>query len=359
MDGMMLAQAIQRDPLIANTKLILLTSMGRQFSSETLREAGIATCLVKPVKQSELFNSMVDVLAKARSPVTVYRAQPSEARSESAPVASRAPRPLRVLVAEDNVVNQKVALRQLRKLGYHADAVANGLEVLAALDGIAYDVILMDCHMPELDGYQATRLIRDREGAQSPGPASQRVRIIAMTANAMEGDREKCLAAGMDDYVAKPVREEALRSALNRAEQVLGIPDRPVDAAAHVNLETLAEIRSLTEGGKSDPLVELIDLFLSDTPVYLQRLRAASEGRDAAGLHEAAHALKGSCGNLGATPMAELCRSLDQAATAGFLNSAGTLVEQIEAEFAAVKRVLKAERQVQLNGAAAGVAPSA
>ena len=348
MDGIMLAKAIGKEPLIANTKLILLTSLGRQFSTETLKAAGIAACLVRPVKQSALYDCMVEVLAKPSASATLHRARMIRKSASPEPPASTAPRSLRVLIAEDNVVNQKVAMRQLRKLGYQADAVANGMEVLAALEHISYDVILMDCQMPELDGYEATQRIRSRERAQPPAPGSQPVRVIAMTANAMDGDRAKCLAAGMDDYIPKPVREEQLRQALALAEHILQGPKPPAPAESHVNHDTLAEIRSLTEPGEADPLIELVDLFLGDTPDQLNGLRAALAAEDAAALHEVAHTLKGSCSNLGAEPMADLCRTLDQAAKAGFLASAGTLIDQIEAEFAEVKTVLEGERQTQL-----------
>jgi two-component system sensor histidine kinase/response regulator len=216
------------------------------------------------------------------------------------------------------------------------------------LDGIPYDVVLMDCHMPELDGYEATQRVRLRERTQLTDPGFHPVRIVAMTANAMAGDREKCLAAGMDDYIPKPVREDQLRAVLALSEQLRRRQNSPPETEPHVNPKTLAEIRSLAEPGASDPLVEVIDLFLGDTPGQLQRLREALVAQDHARLHEVAHTLKGSCSNLGAAAMADLCRTLDQAVMAGFLASTGTLIERLEAEFAEVRKDLERERQTQL-----------
>ena len=212
MDGLMLARAIKSDPALTATRLIILTSLGRIMSKAELQAAGIAAYLVKPVKQSRLFDCLVDVMGSAASEAIFVK--PDLAPEQLA----AAPRPkARILLAEDNAVNQKVAQAQLRKLGLNADAVANGLEVLHALEKIPYDLVLMDCQMPEMDGYEATQLIRKREqeAAGAGGPRAH-IHIIAMTANAMQGDREKCLAAGMDDYISKPVRESDLRAVLER-----------------------------------------------------------------------------------------------------------------------------------------------
>ncbi|MBC8037057.1 MAG: response regulator [Rhizobiales bacterium] len=217
MDGLTLAKTIKAEPAIASTHLIILTSLGHVMAQKELKAIGIDACLVKPVKQSRLFDCLVDVvgqtasetiLAKPAAPVAVPTGLPAQAR---------------ILIAEDNAVNQKVALAQLKKLGYGADTVGNGLEAVQALDDVPYEIIFMDCQMPEMDGYEATQCIRKREHeALTSGPLKARVHIIAMTANAMQGDREKCLAAGMDDYVSKPVREPELRAALERWAQSRG-----------------------------------------------------------------------------------------------------------------------------------------
>jgi two-component system sensor histidine kinase/response regulator len=199
MNGLELAREIKADPKIASTRLILLTGFGRRISPAELHAAGITDWRYKPVWQSTLFACLSNALLGPRTtPYTIV-----------APLAPPPRRKEHVLVAEDNAVNQKIALALLRKLGYTAEAVGNGLEVLQALEKIPYDIILMDCQMPELDGYETTQRIR----RDDPRP----IYIIAMTANAMQGDREECLACGMDDYVSKPVRVDALAAAMDRA----------------------------------------------------------------------------------------------------------------------------------------------
>jgi len=215
MDGLMLARAIKADPAIAGTHLILLTSLGQMLSTEELKAIGIEAYLVKPVKQSRLFDCLITVLGgAAEKAFTDGVTHPDKPESSlNLPHAQKA----RILLAEDNSVNQKVALAQLRSFGCTADAVANGEEVLAALRQVPYDLIFMDCQMPEMDGYEATRIIREQENDPSqPCPWTTPIHIIAMTANAMQGDRAQCLAAGMDDYIAKPVRITDLKAALSR-----------------------------------------------------------------------------------------------------------------------------------------------
>jgi CheY-like chemotaxis protein len=217
MDGLTLARAIKADPAIAGTRLIALTPLGHAVTEGEMQAAGIDASLGKPVKQSRLFDCLVTVIGK------------TEAGERSAPNAGAGPllplpiclpsefEGVRVLLAEDNAVNQKVALALLKKLGCSADAAADGIEALDALQHIPYPLILMDCQMPEMDGFEATRLIRKRElDAGRTCPWKSPVYIIALTASSIQGDREKCLAVGMNDYVSKPVRLVDLRGALER-----------------------------------------------------------------------------------------------------------------------------------------------
>ncbi|MBI3681079.1 MAG: response regulator [Acidobacteria bacterium] len=191
MDGLELAKAIQRDESICQTRLVMLVSAGHLRDATLIREAGVEAYLIKPVKKSQLFNCLVNGL-------------PVPAPRPTCP--GKADRKLRVLVAEDNPVNQKVALKLLARLGYSADAVANGVQAVEAVKRVGYDLILMDCQMPEMDGFEATALIRQL--CDSP--------VIALTASAMQDDRERCLRAGMDDYLTKPVQMRALAEALER-----------------------------------------------------------------------------------------------------------------------------------------------
>jgi PAS domain S-box-containing protein len=202
MDGVMLARTIKGDDTIAGIPLIMMTSLGLHDDNE-LRAAGLLVRLTKPVKQAHLRDTLARVLASGEPRRAARRAAATAVPTER--------RRARVLVAEDNMVNQRVVLLQLRQLGYGADAVGNGAEVIEAVERIAYDMILMDCQMPDVDGYDAARLIREREAS-----GGTRVPIIAMTAHALTGDREKCLDAGMDDYISKPVKLAELDAVLAR-----------------------------------------------------------------------------------------------------------------------------------------------
>ena len=212
MDGLTLAHVIKNDPRTRGLVIVLLTSVGHLSEVRSLEGAAIDASLVKPVRQSQLFNTLAGAWSKKLAPSPMDE---SEADSGSRVVkdllaARFAGTAVRVLVAEDNPVNQKVAVRMLEKLGLRPDVAANGREVLTMLEMAPYDLILMDCQMPEMDGYAATREIRSRE------TAGRRLPIVAMTADAMVGARESCLAAGMDDYVPKPVRLDNLFNALQK-----------------------------------------------------------------------------------------------------------------------------------------------
>jgi signal transduction histidine kinase/DNA-binding response OmpR family regulator len=205
MDGFELARVIKSDASIAATRLVMLTSYGERGGTTAAQQLGIAAYLAKPIRQAALFECLANVVRTPHTTKTVKHVAITPKVIEVKPASNKL-----ILIAEDNVVNQKVAIRQLRKLGYRADAVANGREVLEALARIPYDLVLMDCQMPEMDGYEATAAIRRYE------LASQRTPVIAMTAHALEGDRARCIAAGMDDYVSKPVKPEELQRVLER-----------------------------------------------------------------------------------------------------------------------------------------------
>jgi two-component system, sensor histidine kinase and response regulator len=213
MDGFTLAAAIKDDPALAETRLIVLTSMGHALRSAELKQLGIETYLVKPVKQSRLFDCLISQV-RSRAKVQASGVPASSASlSEIEPEFKKG----HILLAEDNFINQKVALGQLRRLRYPANSAANGREVMEALQRISYDLILMDCQMPEMDGYETSQAIRQREKrSASPCPWKSPVYIIALTAHALQGEREKCLAAGMDDYLCKPLRQAELQAALER-----------------------------------------------------------------------------------------------------------------------------------------------
>jgi signal transduction histidine kinase/AmiR/NasT family two-component response regulator len=208
MDGVMLARAIKSDASLERTRLVMLTSLGHPLKGAEMKIAGIEACVLKPVKESRLFAAIVGVMARSPADIT-YKTQGLPSPTALLPETRTEPA-ARILLAEDNVINQKVMVGMLRKLGYSTDVAKNGLEVLAALDRRSYDVILMDCQMPELDGYETTGRIRARRDDRA------RTRIIAITANALLGESEKCLVAGMDDYLSKPVRLDALKTTLGK-----------------------------------------------------------------------------------------------------------------------------------------------
>ena len=233
-------------------------------------------------------------------------------------------------------MNQKVALRLLERLGYGADLASNGLEALQALERQPYDVVLMDVQMPELDGLDASRQIRER------WPTESRPRIIAMTANAMPEDREACFAAGMDDYVAKPIRADELAEALRRAKPLRSQDDVSSNEAG-ISFDAAA-LENLRELGGEDFLAEVIDAFLADAPTLLENLRRSLDETDADELRRAAHTLKSNGSTLGAEGFSELCRDLEQRAKSGRLEGSSELVERIEQGYRPLEEALAALR---------------
>jgi PAS domain S-box-containing protein len=322
MDGIELAREIRRRRPRRDLPLLLLTSLGRLPND--VAGDDFDTQLAKPLRASQLYNALARLLADDDSlELTSEAERPGTAGSS-----------LRILLAEDNAVNRKVALRLLERLGYGADVATNGLEAIDALERRPYDVVLMDVQMPVLDGLDASRRICERWPETRP-------RIIAMTANALPEDREACFAAGMDDYVAKPIRRDVLAEALKRVRPLAGAAmpsedeDRMVDGAA---------LESLREVGGDEFLAEVIDTFLADVPTLLATLRRSLQEGDAAEVRRAAHTLKSNGATLGATDFAETCRILEQQAKDGRLDEAAPLVERIEAERRLLERALEAVR---------------
>jgi signal transduction histidine kinase/DNA-binding NarL/FixJ family response regulator len=258
----------------------------------------------------------------------------------------------RILVVEDNTINQQVASGWLQRLGCRADVAANGFEALDALYRIAYSAVLMDCQMPEMDGFQATAEIRRREGS------GRRTPIIAMTANAMQGDRERCLAAGMDDYIAKPVRIEDLECVLRR---VLAAPSPAVTAEADtpgmhgrdsngaIDRARLARLLPLNRPGRENAVADLIGQFLADAPLRLMALREAAAQHDRTATNETAHALRGAADHFGALEVVALCEQLERLARTGSLGGAIELIEALEEAFARARGAL-----TQISSASAG-----
>jgi PAS domain S-box-containing protein len=325
MDGLALAGEIRQHRSETELPLLLLTSLGRL---PQLQSGGVFSAqLAKPLKASQLYNTLLQLLTAGRA---------GEEEVEVVTDGKRARSALRILLAEDNAMNQKVALRLLEQLGYRADVAGNGLEAIAALERRTYDVVLMDVQMPELDGLDATRRICER------WPEETRPQIIAMTANALPEDREACFAAGMNDYVAKPIRAEELVAALKRVKPLANADDGPA-GVAHVSLddEALGNLRDL---GGDEFLGEVIDAFLADAPNLIATLRSSLDSRNAEELRRAAHTLKSNGATLGAAGFAELCRTLEQRARDGELDGASEFVDRIEQEYGPLEGALSSLR---------------
>jgi len=339
MDGRGLARTIATDTGIAPIPVILLSSSADRGRGRPHEDDHIAAYLTKPVRQSHLYDCLATVTAQPSArPVLVTAQRLTEAR---------AGRKERLLLAEDNEINQKVAARMLEKMGYRVDIAATGTEAVEALVGGSYAAVLMDCHMPEMDGYQATKEVRRQEGSDRHTP------IIALTASAMSGDRERCLEAGMDDYLSKPVRQLDLAAALSRwagGDDDATVTDGSRRAAATavepdsgvLDPDHVAQLRTIAQ--QSDPglLSELAELFGRDTPIRLRRLHSALEQGDAAALGEVAHALKGTVTGLGATQAIAICARLESAARSGDLDAARALVAESEVELDRVSQSLAA-----------------
>lgn len=383
-DGVEVARAASTDPALARTRVVLLTSFGRRGHADLARRAGCAGYLTKPVRQSQLFDCLATIVAGrpfapdggaedgAGADAAARAAAPPALVTAHTLEEMRARRRAHILVADDNSVNQQVAVRMLEKLGYRADVAANGREVLDAMARIPYDAILMDCQMPEMDGYDATRALRAREVAAGTG---RRMPVIAMTANAMGGERERCLAAGMDDFITKPVSLPALEAVLARwlpAALECGArrapsPGGPSPAPAHagrppaeppiagqpaggpaaeaseppVDLGVIANLRELRRDGEPDPVLEFVALFERDAPGRIAALRAATAANDGPALARAAHSLKGAASNLGARPLASLCQQVESLAKLD-AREAAPLVAPIEAELERARGALRA-----------------
>ena len=330
MDGIALAREIRAARGAHAPVLILLSSTGQSLASAHAN-AGFAAGLSKPLRLSHLRDRLLETVGDRRD--TSTGAVPPVARDVGSPV------PLRILLAEDNAINQKVALRLLERLGYGADVVGDGRQALARLDHAVYDVILMDVQMPEMDGLEASRAICARWAA------SERPRIIAMTAEAMQGDRDKCLAAGMDDYIVKPVTLDRLAAALAKCPP-LAAATAPEAAATPVAVTALDRdvLDQLREDlGGTAAVREVIRSFLDETPSVLSALRDAAARADVPSIRRAAHMIKGTSSILGARELSEQCAEIEHVGQTGCIADAGARVIAVEASYRTIEAALKAE----------------
>jgi signal transduction histidine kinase/CheY-like chemotaxis protein len=305
MDGFGLVERLKEKPGVCNSTIMMLTSGGQRGDAQRCSELGIAAYLLKPIRQTELCEAIARVLAGAGEPGATSGNTPVITRY-SLHEAVHAGRKLKILLAEDNPVNQKLARRLLEKRYHSVTLATNGKEALAALEKSSFDLVLMDVHMPEMDGLTATSRLRERE--QSTGRHQP---VVAMTALAMNGDKERCLAAGMDGYLSKPIRPQELDEVL---DGYLALQtEAPVDAGGGPELEDLIDAVQLFERIDGDRvlLAELVELFRADYPGNLRAAQDALDAQDADKLRSAAHAMKGALANLSAIPASALAADLE------------------------------------------------
>jgi signal transduction histidine kinase/DNA-binding response OmpR family regulator/HPt (histidine-containing phosphotransfer) domain-containing protein len=336
MDAEQLARTIRNRADIAKVRLIMLTR--RHVDAKHARDSGFDACLVKPVRQTALYDCLVNVMAGRASeiaiPAVVHKG------TFEAPATMRGD----ILLVEDNVINQQVALGILQIKGYSVTIANNGREALDMWARRNFDLILMDCAMPEMDGYEATREIRTREQA-----SGKRVPIVALTANAMAHDRDECLSAGMDDHLAKPFSMQAMQEMLDRWIPVstVAVP-RPAEPAARpakqvLDRQVLDELSKMLGGGKLDMLASLINLYLAESPKLVDELKRAAGAGDAREIARVAHSLKSCSANVGAMALSRYCTELVAVAKRGDANEARRMVTTLESEYASVQEALAVE----------------
>jgi signal transduction histidine kinase/CheY-like chemotaxis protein len=334
MDGLTLIAEIRKVQDEQNLPIVLVSSINRDM---TAAQSPQYAFLQKPIRASQLYNVLIGMLAEKDAPSRV--AQRSDQSEFDSTMGERLP--LRILLAEDHATNRKLALLILERLGYRADVAANGLEVLSALERQPYDLVLMDIQMPEMDGLEATRRIVQR------WPKGSRPRIVAMTANATKEDYQACMEAGMDDYVAKPVRVKELTVALSKVRPGMNArdlqpspepapsPERIFPADGDFDPSAIDKLLDLVGGSKTD-LADLVRSFLAETPSLLVNLRGALETGDVELLRRSAHTLKSSARDFGAMHLSHLSGRLEMLGRGNTLAGAAEWVDQCEAAYEAV-----------------------
>ena len=332
-----LAACMRGDSGLAGIPILLLTPLSQTAGSEHWRSLGFADRITKPVKQGELGSCLASVLGCG--PERVRPKVPAEDERSS---GVRLKTGLRLLLVEDNLTNQEVALGMLENLGYQADVVGDGRSALRALAQADYPLVLMDCQLPDLDGYEASRLIRQ----PATDVRNHDIPIIAMTAHAMAGDREKCLAAGMSDYIAKPIDPRALGKAIEKwiagSASEMGAPTENTPAPPSPTV-TEFELEDLLErlGGNDVLARRVITRFLSDAPEQLAVLARAVENTDSETAHRAAHSIKGAAANAGGPRVCEAARKLEQLSGDSNWAAATAMLPELSARFESLRPVLE------------------
>jgi two-component system sensor histidine kinase/response regulator len=334
MDGETLGQTIKRDPVLKHTKLVMMTSVGKRGDARRFKGVGFSAYLTKPVKQSQFYNCLAMIsgsqneMSEDPSPAIVTRHSIAEYQKQK----------VRLLLAEDNEINQKVALGILKNFGYRTDLVSNGKDAVKAMEKVRYDMVFMDCQMPEMDGYAATGQIRDFRS----NVLNHKVPIIAMTAHAMKGDREKCLASGMDDYISKPIQPEKL---LEVIEKWLVGPkkSRPEETPADIEsankiFDRIGFLDRLL--GDKDLAGEVLDGFIANVPLQVNEMKKALDIGDAQSIRQLAHSLKGASANVGAVTLQKIALQVELAGKDNDLSKASSLISELDNQFKVLKESL-------------------
>ncbi|MBA4422092.1 MAG: hybrid sensor histidine kinase/response regulator [Syntrophus sp. (in: bacteria)] len=346
MNGEALGRIIKADERLADTRLVILTSVGARGDARRFEEIGFAAYATKPIRHQEL-----------KAILSLTLTERKEAEPKPLPIATRhaareklnmfAGRKARILLAEDNITNQRVAVGILKMMGLRADTVANGAEAVKALEARPYDLVLMDVQMPEMDGFEATRAIRN---PQSSLP-NRRIPIIAMTAHALRGDRERCLEAGMNDYIAKPVSPQVLAEALDKwlpretvapTEQAARKPEDAAPVSAQEPEAPVFDRASMMTRlmGDEDLARTVAEGFLVDISQQIQALQGYLDAGDASGVEHQAHTIKGASANVGGEVLRAIAFEMEKAAKAGNLEYVMARLPEMERQFARLKQAM-------------------
>jgi signal transduction histidine kinase/CheY-like chemotaxis protein len=342
MNGLQLAQAIKGTDTLSDLPLVMITSLDGSEELRHSRDAGISSSLIKPVRQSQVLNAIasamgIGMMSQIDSGAKTATGQPSRAAS--------------VLLVEDHPVNQEVCKAMLEHLGHKVEVAGNGRIAVDLVGRKPYDIVLMDCQMPEMDGYEATKAIRRLEGTRLEG--FHHIPIVALTAHALEGDAEKSLAAGMDDHLSKPFTIDQLRDVIIKHASVNGDThdqgpvhhddqafSTPADHAPGFDPTALERIRALDAPGSTALITTVISHYFDETPKILHSLKGAVEGNNAPAIHKLAHSLKSSSANVGAIALSEFCKEMELAGRANTLESCPGIFIQIEREYQHASKIL-------------------
>jgi len=342
MDGISLATELRKLPGATMLPLVLLAPLGTRAETTVDARLAFTSCVAKPVKPAQLCSAIeLALFSQKKVGAAIAAGAPAQLLAEKLP--------LRILLVDDNAINQKVAVRILAQIGYQPDLAENGLKALAALDKTNYDLVFMDLMMPEMDGLEAASAIRERQKTPAEHPNyNRRIIIVAMTAHAMQSDRDRCLAAGMDDYLAKPVRPSDLRNIIEK----WGVPTNPpgeIRATIVLKIETttappveMDRLNDLTDGN-ADSLRELVEMYFNQTTKQFEQLQAAIVAGNGAEVRRVAHSCAGASATLGMMRLGQLMRDLEKIGANGALASAPGICEDARREYAAVKQFLSTQ----------------